>query len=132
MIISEAFADFDISYANTISGLGTKSGVPDCVVISDCNRSSFAAAVQCVKDVVQLLNHTKPDVIVSTGALPGLIALAIGKLRGAYCIWIDSVANAEKLSASGKTASLFCDLCISQWAHVSEAHPRVKFFGSVL
>jgi hypothetical protein len=74
---------------------------------------------------------TRPDLIVSTGAAPGAIALAIGKLHGAKVVWVDSVANAEKLSMSGRLCSLFADLCLTQWPHLaSERGPH--YAGAVL
>lgn len=133
MIIKDAFSAFDVSYATTMEGLGNKSNIKNCKIISDCNRNSIKSIFLCIKNVRTLMKITKPEIVITTGALPGLIALVFGKFSGAYCIWIDSVANAEKLSMSGKVASVFCDMCIVQWRHVAEASGgKVKFLGSVL
>ena len=133
MIIRKAFSAHSLTFANTIEGLGEKYNLADCTVISDCNRNKPLSTVKCAGQVWSLISSRKPDVIVSTGALPGLLALALGKLRGRYCIWIDSVANAEKLSMSGKVASYFCDLCVVQWQHIADnSNSKLKYFGSVL
>jgi UDP-N-acetylglucosamine:LPS N-acetylglucosamine transferase len=77
------------------------------------------------------MRKERPDVVISTGAAPGLLGLILGRLFGAKAIWIDSVANSEKLSMSGKIAGYVADLWITQWSHLSsKSGPR--HFGSVL
>ena len=60
----------------------------------------------------------RPDVVISSGAAPGLIAIMLGKMVGAKTIWIDSIANAEELSLSGKKAGAFADLWLTQWPNL--------------
>ena len=74
----------------------------------------------------------RPDVVITTGAAPGLVALQIGKLFGARTVWIDSLANAEKISLSGKLAERYADLWLTQWPHLVEQYPNLSSFGSVL
>ena len=58
--------------------------------------------------------------VITTGSLPALIALVLAKyVFGAKTIWIDSIANAEKLSASGKKAGKIADLWLTQWPQLS-------------
>lgn len=45
--------------------------------------------------------------------------LLAGKLTGKRTIWIDSVANVEKLSLSGKLAGHIATLWLTQWQHLS-------------
>jgi hypothetical protein len=69
--------------------------------------------------------------VISTGAAPGYFAVRIGKLFGARTIWVDSVANAEELSLSGKEAGRHVDLWLTQWPHL--ARPEGPHFkGNVL
>ncbi len=74
--------------------------------------------------VVALVVRVRPRVIVSTGAAPGFFALRIGSLIGAKTLWVDSFANAEELSLSGRKASKFADLALTQWKHLGEALPE--------
>ena len=73
----------------------------------------------------------RPDVIISTGAAPGYIALRIGKLIGAKTVWLDSIANAEELSLSGAMAGRYADLWLTQWAHLAGENGPY-FRGAVL
>ena len=73
----------------------------------------------------------RPDVVISTGAAPGCLAIRFGKLLGARTIWIDSIANVERLSMSGGLARRHADLWLTQWAHLS-SDEGPAFRGTVL
>ena len=60
----------------------------------------------------------RPKVIISTGAAPGFFALLFGKLIGARTIWVDSIANADRMSLSGRLVRPFTDLWLTQWEHL--------------
>lgn len=131
MLLRTSFEGSLVRYATTIDGLAERSGVGPCILVPDCNRSDPKANLLCLVAVCRLVWGFRPDVIVSTGAAPGLLALLVGKLIGARTIWIDSVANSEKLSMSGTLAGWFVDLWLTQWRHLArERGPQ--YFGSVL
>jgi len=68
---------------------------------------------------------------VTTGAAPGYLAIRLGRLMGAKTIWVDSVANAEELSMSGRLAGRHAGLWLTQWAHLA-GRPGPEYRGSVL
>jgi hypothetical protein len=72
----------------------------------------------------------RPNVIVSTGALPGYLAIRIGKLIRARSIWVDSIANADQLSMSGRKIGEYVDLWLTQWEHLAEPG-GAQYTGSV-
>jgi hypothetical protein len=100
-------------------------------VVIDSNRSSNLAMVCCAVSVLILLVRERPDIIITTGAAPGYFAARIGKLLGSRVVWVDSVANAEEMSLSGRKARNFSDLWLTQWAHVSNSGGP-DYLGSVL
>jgi len=61
---------------------------------------------------------SQPDIIISTGAAPGFFAIFYAKLMRKNTIWVDSIANYEKLSISGKYAKTFSDMFLVQWPHL--------------
>jgi UDP-N-acetylglucosamine:LPS N-acetylglucosamine transferase len=74
----------------------------------------------------------RPDVVITTGSAPCLFALGLArKLFGARTIWIDSVANAEKLSSSGAQARRVADVWLTQWEHLAKPDGP-QYWGSVL
>ena len=70
-------------------------------------------------EVLLILLRVRPDVVVSTGAAPGYFAIRLGKLLGARTIWIDSIANVERLSMSGARIGEYADLWLTQWPHLA-------------
>lgn len=131
MLIKDGFSSAELVYANTFEGLAENSGVGRAYVVRDCNRATPWANLGCALDIWRILRRERPDVVVSTGAAPGLIALALGKLVGARTIWIDSVANSEELSLSGRLAGRFADLWLTQWRHLGSPKGP-QYWGSVL
>lgn len=73
----------------------------------------------------------RPNVIITTGAAPGFAAILAGRVIGAKTIWIDSIANSERLSSSGKAAGRIAHLWLTQWPHLAcEGGPQ--YWGEVL
>ena len=68
--------------------------------------------------------------MVSTGAAPGYLAIRFARMMGARTVWIDSVANVEELSMSGRMASETADLCLTQWPHLAQG--QIRYLGAVL
>src|SRR3569833_1145976 len=130
MIISDAFDPASVTYATTIERLAERTG-KTAAIVSDCNRDRPLASLKCMLEIFALVWRTKPAMVISTGAAPGLFGIFFGRLLGARTVWIDSVANCERLSMSGKTAGRVADLWLTQWKHLeTELGPR--YLGSVL
>ena len=73
----------------------------------------------------------RPDVVITTGAAPGYLAVRIARILGARTLFNDSIANAEQLSMSAQLAIRSADVTLTQWSHLAdERGPR--FEGAVL
>ena len=127
-----AFEGCDVTYATVREGYRTDVGdSADFRVIRDGNRWHKIALIRSALGILWLLLRLRPDVVITTGAAPGFFGVRFGKWLGARVVWIDSVANAEELSMSGKNAGLFVDLWLTQWPHLArEEGPQ--HIGSVL
>jgi len=87
--------------------------------------------IKCGLQIFRIILREKPDVIVSTGAAPGYLAIRIGRLMGAKTVWLDSIANVDELSLSGQRIGKYADLWLTQWPHLGKPQgPSYK--GSVL
>lgn len=99
--------------------------------IADFNRDTPFKAVLGLYSVLVAVATSKTTHVISTGAAPGLVAVAFGRLLGRRTLWIDSIANANRLSASGRVATVLAHQVISQWEDVAEKYPRVEYRGRV-
>ncbi|HEY8430298.1 MAG TPA: hypothetical protein VIL20_18080 [Sandaracinaceae bacterium] len=88
-------------------------------VVRDATRWDRTGALRSALSVLSLLVRERPDVVVSTGALPGFFAVLFGKRLGARTVWIDSLANVEELSMSGRKAGPHADLWLTQWPELA-------------
>lgn len=69
--------------------------------------------------VGRLMLLERPDVVVTTGAAPGLWALLWGRAMGARTVWIDSLANVQQLSGAGRLARWVATDWWTQWPHLA-------------
>ena len=101
--------------------------------VPDATRKTPLRLVWLTIKVLYIILRERPMVVMSTGAAHGLLALTIAKrLRPATrTIWLDSIANAEKLSLSGEKAGRVADLWLTQWEHL-ERPDGPEFKGTVL
>ena len=118
------YATTDAAYACDVAGERFHS-------VPDASLSSKWRMLWLMLSVAWLVARVRPDVVITTGAAPGYFAVRAAKLRGAKTIWIDSVANAERMSLAGRHARGHADHWLSQWPHVAEKF-GAQYAGAVL
>jgi UDP-N-acetylglucosamine:LPS N-acetylglucosamine transferase len=96
---------------------------------ADFSRSDAWKLIPSFFNAVKTIWREKPNAIITTGAAPGLVFLFAGRLLGKKTIWIDSIANAEHLSASGRLASRFASRTYTQWKDLAVG--KIKYAGNV-
>ena len=100
-------------------------------IVPDANRwQKIRLAISAVRIALLVLSY-RPSVVVTTGAAPGFFALRLAKLIGARTMWIDSIANADELSMSGRLALKVADEVLTQWPHLATGE-RPRYEGAVV
>lgn len=99
--------------------------------IPDATRHTKVRLIWTAFKLFWIVCKENPDVVVSTGAAPGYLAIVIGNLLRARTIWVDSVANVEELSMSGRLAGRYAHLWLTQWPHLATKEGP-QFRGAVL
>lgn len=129
--LSRAFGDCELVFVTVHQAYRADVQEHRFYSIPDATRRTWIELIRAALRVFVILYKERPDVIVSTGAAPGYVAIRIGKLLGAKTVWLDSVANIEQLSMSGALAGQHADLWLTQWPHLArEGGPH--FRGAVL
>jgi UDP-N-acetylglucosamine:LPS N-acetylglucosamine transferase len=94
-------------------------------------RNSLAFAVT-IRQLLEIVRHERPEVVVTTGAAPGLVALVVAKLVcRSRTVWIDTVAHSERMTLSGRLAKPFADAWLVQWPHLARPGGP-EFWGAVI
>lgn len=101
-------------------------------VVTDATRWNRIGLARTATQVLRILLREWPDVVVSTGALPGFFGILFGKrIIGAKTIWVDSLANVDELSLSGQKVGQHADLWLTQWPELARPNGPT-FVGSML
>ena len=138
--LSPAWEGCAVTYVTTTDGfrdqLETEAKAkglpkPGYHVVPEANRWQKLRLVRQLAALAWVVLRTRPHAVITTGAAPGYFAIRLGRLMGAKCAWVDSIANAEELSLSGKRVGPHADLWLTQWEDIAtEDGPEYK--GAVL
>lgn len=131
MRMMPAFADHDVAFVSTLDDHRAQVGGRRFYTVLDANRWHKMRLARMAAKLLWIVLRERPDIVISTGAAPGYFGLRFAKFFGARTIWVDSIANAERMSLSGLHAGRFADLWLTQWKHL--AKPQGPLFkGSVI
>ena len=129
--LQKAFEAFDVILVSTSETPPSNVTVSKYYQVHDSNFDDkfglFITAIHTARVILQV----RPKVVISTGAAPGLFCILWNRLMGRKAIWIDSIANTETLSLSGKIAKRLTKHCYSQWEHVASQN-GVGYIGAII
>jgi UDP-N-acetylglucosamine:LPS N-acetylglucosamine transferase len=129
--IIPAFAGMDVVYVSVDpSSAADVPGQRYHAIRSVTRRDRLGFAV-LIAQLARVMLRERPDVVITTGSAPGFVALCLGRLVRARTIWIDSIANAERLSSSGAQARRVADVWLTQWEHLARPEGP-QYWGAVL
>lgn len=111
--------------------IARKQPEPRFFTVIEANRWHKLRLVWQLLQVCIIVARVRPDVVITTGAAVGYMAIRVGNLVGARAAWIDSIANADEMSLSGRLAGPHCDLWLTQWETLSR-RGGPQFKGAVL
>lgn len=110
-----------VSYVTTSDqAVGMLPPKAEFVIVDDFSRWNPRIIPRSAKQMWRAISRFKPTIVVSTGAAPGLVALFVAYLRGKKTVWVDSMANTQRLSMSGRIARRFATLTLTQWEHLAD------------
>ncbi|MEM8842305.1 MAG: hypothetical protein AAGD47_11065 [Pseudomonadota bacterium] len=129
--LAPAFDGSEVVFA-TVDRSAAQSVAPARVYLyPDANKDQKLRLVLASLRIAWILLLVRPDVVVSTGAAGGFLAIAIGRFFGIRGLFIDSIANARELSVSARLATRVTDQVLTQWPGVA-ASSAARFRGAVL
>jgi len=100
-------------------------------IVGECDRNKPMQMIATLFKSLKFILKERPDVIITTGSLPIAIVCLIGRRFGAKTVWIDSLAQLEELSMSGRLMLNRADLFLTQWPEVADRYPNAKYVGEL-
>jgi UDP-N-acetylglucosamine:LPS N-acetylglucosamine transferase len=110
-----AFAGHDIEYATVREDYREEVAEHRFHKVNDATGWNYFGTAVLLIRMAYIILKVRPDIVISTGAAPGYFAIRIGKLVGARTIWVDSLANVDRMSRAGRMARNHADLWLTQW-----------------
>ena len=101
-------------------------------VIGECNRHHPLDAMRVLFRSIKIAYRHRPKIIITTGSLPLAILSIVCKPFGSKVIWIDSIANIENFSVSGRLMRHFADLFLTQWPELASKYNNVEYAGAIV
>lgn len=121
--------EFDVVYMSTHEKCATMVEGRVYYSMNDFSRWDFYKMFPELLHSIYIICKEKPSIAITTGAAPGLVCLFAAKICGIRTVWIDSIANVEHISFSGRIASKFASRIYTQWP--SLAGNKVIFAGNI-
>ena len=121
--------EFDVVYMSTHEKCATMVEGRVYYSMNDFSRWDFYKMFPELLHSIYIICKEKPSIVITTGAAPGLVCLFAAKICGIRTVWIDSIANVEHISFSGRIASKFASRIYTQWP--SLGGNKVIFAGNI-
>lgn len=129
--VTPAFAEHDVAFVTVNDAYRSDVGSDRFYLINDATRWNKLGLLKMALRLFRIMLRERPDLVVSTGAAPGYLAIRIARLLGVRTVWVDSIANVEELSLSGQRVGRYADVWLTQWPHL--ARPEGPHYaGAVL
>ena len=126
-----AFDDCDLHFIGIDPALRSSVESHPFHLVPDAHFDEPWRMVKTFFRLLWLFFKIRPQVVVSTGAAPGGLAMLLGQIFRARTLWIDSAANCNVLSRSGRLALRIAHKTLTQFSHLS-CPDGPFYFGSIL
>lgn len=129
--VAPAFEGCDVTYVTVEKSYRDEVLDAPVRIVLDATRWNKLKLIVMMLQITWIVLTSRPDVVISTGAAPGFFALRIAGMLGKRTVWLDSIANVEEVSMSGRKIGPHATLWLTQWAHLAEPDGP-QFRGAVL
>ncbi|MFZ2147122.1 MAG: PssD/Cps14F family polysaccharide biosynthesis glycosyltransferase [Sedimentisphaerales bacterium] len=131
--LADGWQEYEVFYVSTANMVAKKlRQYGPTHVVGECNREHLLRVILVLMRCIGVILRERPNVVISTGAAVGCIVCYLGKLLGAKVIWIDSIANVEWISLSGRMVRHIADLFLVQWPELAERYSNVEYVGAAI
>ena len=129
--VRAAFAGWDVAYVSMFDNYRSELDGARYYTVPDASRFDKFAFIKVALKSVPIMLKERPHAVITTGSAPMLWFVLLGRLMGARTLWIDSIAQAEEMSSSGRVAKKLSSTTVAQWPNVAKAE-GIECWGAVL
>lgn len=129
-IVNAMKEDYEISFVSSNEKCRTSVEGYRFYHIKDFTRKNPWWLIPNFFKCLYIVVRENPKAVVTTGSAPCLLCILAARLLGKKAIWIDSIANVETLSTSGKIASKIASRIYTQWPDLAVG--KINYAGNIL
>ena len=126
-----AFEGFETVYVSMFESYAEQVDGSRFYIVPDASRFDLKSFAPVFWRALKIMLRERPRAVVTTGSAPMLAFILLGRLLGCRTLWIDSIANSERMSSSGRLAKRLANRVISQWPEVA-AREGFECWGAIL
>lgn len=126
-----AFAGFETVYVSTSEACREQVAGSRYYVVPNASRFAVKPFAPVFLKAAVILLKERPASLITTGSAPMLAFVLLARLMGVRTLWVDSIANSERLSSSGRLAKRIAHRVVSQWPEVAQQE-GVACWGAVI
>lgn len=90
----------------------------------------FILMLNCVKSLFIYLK-VRPQIIITTGTHTAGPMCCIGKILGSKIVYIETYANRNTKTATGRLLYFIADTFVVQWEEMLKLYPKAKYWGGI-
>lgn len=129
--LKPVFEQFETVYVSMFDSYAEQVAGSRYYVVPDASRFDVKSFAPVFLKAAGIMLRERPKALVTTGSAPMLAFVLLARLMGVRTLWIDSIANSERLSSSGRLAKKLAHRVVSQWPEVAERE-GVVCWGAVI
>lgn len=104
---------------------------PPVHILGEADRTKKMGSLKVAWRALRTAYQLKPDIVVTTGSGPLALFCLWARILGAQIVWIDSVAQVDRMSLSGRLMRPVAHLRLVQWPNLTERHPGTEYVGEL-
>lgn len=101
-------------------------------VLGEANREHPLRLLRMLWSLLVIFLRERPAVVVSTGAAAGCLMCLLARLANRSVVWVDSIANVDRPSLSGRIVRYVADLFLVQWPELVKRYPKARYVGELV
>jgi len=126
-----ALDDCELHFIGTDIGWKSTVDAHNFYIVPDAHFDEPWRMIRTFFSMLRLYWKIRPQVVISTGAAPGGVAMLLGRIFRARTLWVESKANCRVHSLSGRLALRIAHIVLTQHLHL--ARPGGPFYhGSII
>ena len=129
--LKAAFEGFEVAYVSTFPSYAEVVAGHRYYAVPDASRFSLTGFAPIALRALRILLRERPAAFLTTGSAPMLPFVLLARLFGVRTLWIDSIANGEHLSTSGRIAKRLAHRCLAQWPGVANEE-AIDYWGKII